>query len=144
MEPHINVLKKQQPTLKLRRVHLPFGGPNAKLSQKAFALMELLNAEKHHASVFNRIHIQKNPFNNQQELIDFFETLGYDKLKVSGILSSFSTDTMIRKMNLESKKNNIRTVPTIIVNGKYQVNTRSVFSGANLTSLIEFLDGLPQ
>lgn len=143
MEPHINTLQQQLPALSLRRVHLPFGGRKAGFSQQAFVLMELLKGSQHHQRVFERIHLQNNVFNNQQELIDFFQSLGYDELAVKQTLNSFATDNMLRKMNNEAKKKSIKLVPTIIVNGKYQVNVKAIYSGTSLAMLVEYLSGLP-
>ena len=143
MEPHIKTMQQQLPALNLRRVHLPFGGRKAGLSQKAFVLLELLNGSQHHQSVFDRIHVQNNVFNTQQELIDYFQELGYDKTQVKHALNSFSADTMLRKMNNETKKKGIGLAPTIIVNGKYQVNVKAVYAGTSLAALVEYLYDLP-
>jgi thiol:disulfide interchange protein DsbA len=73
MENYIRPLHKALPSKEVRRVHMPFGGRNAKLSQKAFVLMELLDATQHHQDVFNRIHLQKKTFNDEQEIVTFFK-----------------------------------------------------------------------
>jgi thiol:disulfide interchange protein DsbA len=143
MEAHIQTLEHALPSLNLRRVHLPFGGRKAKVSQQAFVLMALLDADQYYQDVFDRIHLDKKGFNNQQELVTFFQELGYSKLEVTNALNSFSADSMLRKMNNEAKNNKIESVPTIIVNGKYQVNVQAVFSGVNLAELIQHLNGLP-
>lgn len=143
MESHIKTLEHALPSLNLRRVHVPFGGRKANISQKAFVLAELLNANQYYQDVFNRIHLDKQGFNNEQELVSFFQDFGYNKLDITNALNSFSADSMLRKMNNEAKSNRISTVPTIIVNGKYQVNVQAIFSGVNLTELIEYLNGLP-
>jgi thiol:disulfide interchange protein DsbA len=143
MEAHIHTLEHALPSLNLRRVHLPFGGRKANISQKAFVLMELLDANQYYQDVFNRIHLDSKGFNDQQELVSFFQDLGYGKLEIINELNSFSADSMLRKMNNEAKNNKINSVPTIIVNGKYQVNAQAIFSGLNLAKLIEYLNGLP-
>jgi len=143
METHIQTLEHALPSLNLRRVHLPFGGRKAKISQKAFVLMELLNAKQYYQDVFNYIHLDNGAFNNEQELVTFFQGLGYKKLDITNTLSSFSANTMLRKMNNEAIRNKIASVPTIIVNGKYQVNSQAIFSGVNLAELIQYLNSLP-
>jgi len=143
MEPHIQALKERLPSQTLRRVHTPFGGKNAKLSQVAFVLIELLNAEQHSQTVFERIHRQRNAFDSNEEIIDFFQSLGYKKDEIVSTMDSFAADTMLRKMNLETKRNRIRTVPTIIVNGKYQINAGAVYDGTNLVALVDYLQDLP-
>ena len=142
VEPHIQTLKKNLPLLKVRRVHMPFGGPKAKLSQKAFVTMKTLKAEQHSDAIFSRIHIKKNLFDSDQEIVEFFVSLGYQQKKVAQALNSFTADTLLRTMRQEAIKMQIDSVPTIIVNGRYKINTRLVGSETDLSALIEFLSQL--
>jgi thiol:disulfide interchange protein DsbA len=143
LEPHVEALREQLPTMNFRRVHLPFGGRKAGVSQKAFAVLELLDGAQHYQSVFDRIHLEKNVFDSDEELTSFVRGLGYSELQVNQALNSFSADSMLRKMTNEAKKMNIRSVPTMIVNGRYQVNIGSVYSSNNLAALVKYLSGLP-
>lgn len=144
IEPSIKALLKDLPSIKLERVHMPFGGQKAKLSQKVFALMELLGAAEHKDAIFNRIHVKRNDFSSDDEIIGYFEELGYEKTKVQQTLGSFSADTLIRKMNKEAVKQKITSVPTLIVNGQYQVNIRALATTGNLSSLVRYLHSLNQ
>lgn len=142
IEPYVKALKQDLPSVRLRRVHVPFGGQRAKLSQRAFVLAKLLNAETHYEAIFNRIHQKRNVFNDEAELSQFFQDLGYDRITVENAMKSFSADHQIRKMNSETKKKGISSIPEIRVNGKYRVDTGAVYSGTDLAKLIEFLNDL--
>ena len=142
IEPHIQAVEQKLPQVQLRRVHMPFGGPKAKFSQKAFVLLELFGAERHSDAIFSRIHLKRNLFDNDAEVIDFFVSLGYQQEKVSQALHSFSADTLLRKMTAEAIKMKINEVPTIIVNNQYKLNTRLIRSADDLTALIEYLNQL--
>lgn len=144
IEPHISTLLKTRPVNKVRRVHMPFGGRKAKLAQKVFVLMKLLDGSKYKDAIFARIHSARNAFDNEEEIIDYFERLGYERIIVAQTLRSFSADTMVRKMNQLGIKNQIRIVPTIIVNGKYKVNIRAINSEKYLAALVQFLNGLSE
>lgn len=142
LEPSIMALVNQQPSLNVRRVHMPFGGRNAKFSQKAFVLMELLNAQKHKDAIFTRIHVQRDLFDSDADIIGFFQNLGYERELLTQTMGSFTADTLIRKMNKEGSKKKIKSVPTIVVNGKYMVNIRSLRSSNQLPALVNYLNSL--
>jgi thiol:disulfide interchange protein DsbA len=143
IEPLLLELTEAEPTLTLRTVHLPYGGSKARLSQKAFVLMTMLDAQQHKAAIFSRIHEQRNVFDSEGEIADFFQSLGYSRDKVAAILMSFSADSMIRKMNREAINRKIRSVPTIVVNNSYVVNLRLVNTADRMAALIRYLNTLP-
>ena len=138
-EPSIMRLKADLPSLNFRRVHMPYGGRQAKFSQKAYALMVLLKAENHKDRIFNRLHLESNVFDSDTEIINFFESLGYKRELLEGHLNSFSADTMIRKMNKEAVKMQIKSVPSIIVNGRYQINIRAISDAKQFSNLVAYL-----
>lgn len=141
-EPNMKALIKQRPEVNLRRVHLPFGGSKAKFSQKVFAVMQLLDAQNHKDATFNRIHIKRDTFDSDAEVISFFEELGYESKLIEGHLKSFTADSLIRKMNSEAAKKQVKSVPTIIVNGKYKVENRSLNSSDQFLAVVSFLYSL--
>lgn len=140
IEPHITALVGLQPKLNFRRVHMPFGGSNAKISQKAFALMESLDGAEHTDAIFSQIHVARKGFRRDQDVIDFFQGLGYERELLEKTINSFAVDAKIRNMNKVGSKMRIRSVPTIIVNGKYQVNVALIRSSAYLSALVDFLN----
>ncbi len=142
IEPSIKRLAENLPAVSLKRVHTPFGGRKARYSQKAFALVQQLKAETLKQEIFERIHLQRNVFDDDEELVEFFAQRGHQAEKVRALLTSFSTDTMIRRMNKSVAESAIQRVPSIIVNGKYQVVTRELKNSDDLTSLIRYLTDL--
>lgn len=143
IEPSIKGLIKLQPNVNLRQVHMPYGGRQAKFSQRVFVLMTLLNAGEHKDAIFDRIHVAKNTFDSDAEVVGFFEDLGHERSKVEATLNSFTADTMLRKMNQEAIKNKIRSVPTITINDKYQVNVGTANTADGLVALLQYLNGQP-
>lgn len=143
MEPAIKALAKSRPDLQIRLVHTPYGGRKAKFSQRAFVLMSLLGAHEHRDRIFDRIHVQKNPFDSDEEIVSFFENLGYERSQLEANLNSFSADSLLRKMNLEIKRKRVQSVPSLIWNNSYSLNVRAVNSASELAALIKYLEGQP-
>jgi thiol:disulfide interchange protein DsbA len=141
-EPSIKALVDSQASINFRRVHMPYGGQRAKLSQKAFVLMELLNADEYKDTIFSRIHVKRNLFDNDEEIVEFFQELGYERARLEQVMRSFSADTMIRKMNKEASQLKISSVPSVIVNGKYKIIIRSLSSPQDLPLVVSYLNGL--
>lgn len=143
MEPSIITLKKVVPELNLRRVHMPFGGANAKYAQKVFVLMQLLDAHQYKDAIFRRIHVARNSFNSDKEVVQFYTELGFESSRVEALLKSFSADGMIRKMNKDAVKYKVKSVPTIIVNDKYQINLGALPQSNSLVGIVNYLHSLP-
>ncbi len=142
VEPSMKALIKRQPAANVKRIHMPFGGQKAKYSQKVFVAMTMLKADEHKDAIFSRIHVNRNLFNSDKEIVDFFTDLGYEKTEVEQTVNSFASDSMIRKMNKAAAAQKIVSVPTIIVNGKYQINVRALANANTLTLLVNHLHGL--
>jgi len=139
IEPTLNALQKARPSIPLRKVHMPFGGRNAKYSQQAFVLMQLLNVTEHTDKIFSRIHTERNLFSSSSEVIDYFVTLGFERDLVEKTSDSFAADTMIRTMNQQGQKSQISSVPSIVINRKYLVELKWVNSANDLANLIDYL-----
>lgn len=142
LEPIIVALRKSQPEITFQRIHMPFGGRKAKLSQKVFALLRLLHAEEHEDKVFFRIHNRHDLFDNDDEILDFFSNLGYDREKTRKLLHSFALDNLIRTMNKQAVNSKIRSVPSLVMNGKYLINLSKLSSMAELEELLNHLETL--
>ena len=50
---------------------------------------------------------------------------------------------MIRKMNKDAVKYKVKSVPTIIVNDKYEVNIRALPQTNSLLGIVQYLHTLP-
>jgi thiol:disulfide interchange protein DsbA len=142
IEPSLQSLVENQAEISLRRVHAPFGGRNAKYAQKVFVLMVLLGEELSKQAIFDRIHLARDTFDSDQEVVRYFTDLAYDEATVSGTLRSFSADAMIRRMNKEVISGQITSVPTLIWAGKYQINLQALADQSSLSELIAYLVSL--
>ncbi|WP_372881809.1 DsbA family protein [Psychromonas sp.] len=141
-EPLISNLKKQLPEdVKIKKVHVNFLGKQMgpELTQ-AYAAAEILKVEDKLSSlIFDQIHTQKKNINGREGVIELFEKAGISKQEATGALASFPVSGLASQMKRDTETFAIRGVPTLIVNGKYKVNTGSVKSTAEFVELVTFL-----
>lgn len=138
-EPTLQELSRVSPSINLRKVHMPYGGRNAKMSQLAFVLVQTIGKADDAQAIFNHIHRQNSSFKDESQVVSFFETLGYPRSEIEASLTSFNTDLQIRKMNQEAIKKQISTVPSLVINNKYKVNLSLTHSTEDLSKLIHYL-----
>jgi thiol:disulfide interchange protein DsbA len=76
-----------------------------------------------HEKVFAEIHINTNRLDTKEKLVYFIKEEGYDADKFLSILNSFGTEIRVKKASRLSVQYNIKSVPTLIVNGKYKTSS---------------------
>ena len=85
----------------------------------------------------------KDLYPKLREIYTAFSADDAQKIKnIETIFNSFSINTTVKKMNKATealRKQGINRVPTVIVNGKYQVNRGSVRSEKEFASLVKYL-----
>ena len=86
-------------------------------------MAELLNiTDKVHEPLFDALHKDRNALNTPEALADFFSKHGVDKKKFLKIYDSFAVRTRLSRDYSQTKRYGIRSVPAIIINGKYRTN----------------------
>ena len=141
-EPLMNDLKKNLPEeVTVKKVHVNFIGKQMgpELTQ-AYAAAKILQVEDKVSSlIFDQIHTQGKDINGREGVIALFEKAGVSKEQAAGALASFPVDGLAAQMKRDTETFAIRGVPTLIVNGKYKVNTGSISSRAEFVELVTFL-----
>lgn len=141
-EPLVTSLKQNLPEqVKIKKVHVNFLGKEmgAELTQ-AYAAAEILKVEDKLASlIFDQIHTQRKAINGRAGVLELFEKAGVSKQEAQNALASFPVSGLASQMKRDTETFEIRGVPTLIVNGKYRVNTGSVKSNAEFIELVTFL-----
>lgn len=114
---------------------------------KALIVAELLKVKEPVVdAVFRKIHVEKGDFSSIDDIKAVFVSHGVEGDKFDKAMKSFSVVPKAKKMAMkttELRKQGIGTVPTLIVNGKYYANTRSIKSFDEYKELVLFLVGLP-
>lgn len=139
-EPYVERWLRRKPAnaefIRMPAVFRPSWEPHA----RAFYAAQLLGVwEKIHMPMFNAIHQQQRPLNNEVALADFFAEHGVDKDEFRKAYNSFAVDTKVRQAKAMVERYGVTGVPAVIVNGKYRINARTAGSNANMLKVIDFL-----
>ena len=141
-EPLMNLLEKELPdNVRIKKNHVNFLGQNMgpKITQ-AYAAAGILKVEdKITPIIFDEIHVQRKLISSEQDILDIFAKAGVSEKEAESALQSFPANGIASQMRRNTEKYKIRGVPTLIINGKYKVNTGSVKSTDEFTALVEFL-----
>tara|TARA_R110001583_G_scaffold51161_2_gene159695 strand:- start:18773 stop:19381 length:609 start_codon:yes stop_codon:yes gene_type:complete len=127
--------------VKIKKNHVNFLGQamGPKLTQ-AYAAAELLEVEDKVSSlIFDQIHTLRKAFTSDEDIVAIFEKAGVSKAEATAALASFSATGIASQMKRNTETFKIRGVPSLIVNGKYQVITSSVKSTDEFIELVAFL-----
>lgn len=140
-EPFIDHYLESKPAdLQFKRVPVGFGRSVWNNSARAFVLAKALGLhEELHKKLFIQVQELKRPFNSEKDIKAFFISHGVSEADYKKAEKSFTTKTLTRIHKGELKKNKITQVPTVIVNGKYQVLTSKKVDKVKFKELIDFL-----
>lgn len=145
-EPIVDKIKKDLPAgAEFKKSHVDFMPRNNKdVAQglgKSLAALELLKAEDAGiAAIFSHLHKDKKRFSSMAEVRDILVSkAGVEPAKYDSAYNSFMASGRANQMQSEQKSFNIRSVPTFIVNGKYQIELGSVKSEEEYVELVKFL-----
>jgi thiol:disulfide interchange protein DsbA len=132
-EPVMHDIKKDLPeNVKFERNHVDFlRGVSPEIQQmisKAVAVAEQLDdSDKYIGAIFNYIHVQRATITTEKDLRNIFVLNGADGDKFDKLIKSFSVNSHAKSMKKHqdsmSQKRVLTGVPTVIVNGKYRINS---------------------
>ena len=135
-EPLMEQVKKELPSnAKFERNHVDFlraASPEIQfMLSKAVVVAQQLKMEKKLVNaMFKYIHIQRAMFSSEKDIRNVFVLNDVDGDKFDKLMKSFSVNSQAKKMkrNQEAltKKGVLTSVPTIVVNGKYRINTKQL------------------
>jgi protein dithiol oxidoreductase (disulfide-forming) len=110
---------------------------------KALFSAEMLHVEKTMIpAIFKYIHVNKADFSSQQDLKNLFVINDVDGEAFDKTMSSFAVNAQFNKAQRSTaalRAAGIHTVPTVIVNDKYQVIANSITSTDEYISLVLYL-----
>ncbi|PCJ57409.1 MAG: disulfide bond formation protein DsbA [Planctomycetota bacterium] len=121
--------------VKFERNHVDFlraASPKIQgMLSKAIVVAEQLGMEKKLvAAIFNYIHVQRAVITSEKDIRNIFVLNGADGDKFDKLMKSFSVNSKAKAMkksqDIMSKSGALKSVPTIIVNGKYRINVSAV------------------
>lgn len=106
---------------------------------KAYYAMKNLKKPELHEVLFQAINEQRNPLANDEAIAKLFAEHGVDKEKTMKMLSSFGVSSQVQKAQSLAKGAKISGTPTLVVNGKYVVETGLAGSQANMLKIADYL-----
>jgi len=135
-EPFMETVKKNLPKgVKFERNHVDFlraASPKiqAMLTKSVIVAEQLGLDEKLVGAVFNYIQIQRAVITSEKDIRNIFVLNGADGDKFDKLMKSFSVNSkansLKKNQDTMSKQGALKGVPTVIVNGKYRINTKEL------------------
>jgi thiol:disulfide interchange protein DsbA len=109
---------------------------------RAYHTAEVLGVlDKIHEPLLEAIHSEKRRLSNEDQLAEFFAEQGVDKETFRKAYRSFAVETRLKRSQDLVKRYRIRSVPTIVVNGKYVTDTSMAGSEQQLFEVVNYLVG---
>ena len=110
------------------------------LMARAFYTAEVLGiVNKIHRPLFEAIHRYRRQLKTEQDLADFFNEHGVSEKDFREAFSSSYVAGKVRKAKTIGSRYGIAGAPTIVINGKYRVDSSMVTSPDELIAVIDFL-----
>lgn len=135
-EPLLEGVKKRlDPSVNFERNHVDFlrsaSTDTQQLLSKAIVIAQQLKMEEKIVSaIFNYIHVSKSTFSSEKDIRNLFVVNGIEGEKFDTLMKSFSVNSKANKMKKNqdalAKSGALKSVPTLIINGKYRINTQAL------------------
>ena len=138
----IPTIKKTLPEgVAFNQSHVEFIGRDMGIEvSRAFAIAHQLKVEeKIEAALFSAIHEKKQSFANQNDIRLLFIANGVEGKDFDAAANSFMVNAQMSKMARDAKNAKISGVPSLVVNGKYRVETGSIKSYDELLDIAYYL-----
>ena len=90
---------------------------------RAYYTAELLGVvDRVHRPIFEAIHVHKEPLDDRDTLMKFFEKYGVSNDDFNKTYDSFAVESLLRKSQVMQGRYRVMGTPSVIVNGKYRVS----------------------
>jgi thiol:disulfide interchange protein DsbA len=130
-------VKKQGDRIAFRRVHGPYSGPNDPEAHLFLTLEAMGKADEMQAKVFKAFHVDHVRLNEESTIFDWVGRNGIDRDKFVNTWGSFGVVTKLRRLPQVADAYGVKTVPTLIVDGKYQTSPSMGQQSVHATSEAE-------
>ena len=111
-----------------------------RMHAKAYYIAEVLGVkETLHPVIFDAMHVQRKRLVSRLELRDLFEDNGVDPAQFDKAFDSFGVDSQVRQADARARSAKISGTPSLMVAGKYLIETRAAGSQTNMLEIARFL-----
>jgi thiol:disulfide interchange protein DsbA len=111
-----------------------------RMHAKAYYIAEVLGVkETLHPVIFDAMHVQRKRLVSRLELRDLFEDNGVDPAQFDKAFDSFGVDSQVRQADARARSAKISGTPSLMVAGKYLIETRAAGSQTNMLEIAQYL-----
>ena len=146
-EPLVKSIKeKMGKDVEFTKVHVNFMGfTSTEIQDDATRALMVARALKQeeamNKAIFNYIHVQRSPITGLKDLQNIFIVNGVEPAEFNKMANSFGVNNMVQKNNktIDNYRKHVRSVPSFIVNGKYQAKFTRDMTNDDIVDLIVWL-----
>ena len=107
---------------------------------KAYFTLKQMNLDDDlHNKLFEEIHINSQRLDTKDSLSQFVSNNGYNAKKFEQLFDSFGTEIRMNKASRLAREYQIKSVPTLVINGKYMTSGSYVSSYDELVDVVNLL-----
>lgn len=111
-----------------------------RMHAKAYYIADVLGVkETLHPVIFDAMHVQRKRLTSRLELRDLFEDHGVEPAQFDKAFDSFGVDSQVRQADARARSAKISGTPSLMVAGKYLIETRAAGSQTNMLEIARFL-----
>ena len=115
-------VKKQGDRIQVRRIHMPFTGPNDPEAHLFVTLEALGKLDEMHGKVFNAVHQQRIRLNKDDAIIDWVSKNGIDRATFLNAWNSFGVQARMRQLGRLIGTYGVESVPTLVIDGRFMTS----------------------
>lgn len=139
-EPYIEPWSKTLPEdVRFERVPATFSKQWQTHATAFYAAEALGIGEELHSDFFNRIHRDGQRLLSNDSLAEFFAEYGVTEEQAHKALKSFGVKSKVNQAGARIRGYQALGVPSMVINGKYRIDTSMAGSWTNLLEIAEFL-----
>ena len=141
LEPHVKAWLENGPpdATKFVRMHAALGRAWQVHARLYYTVQALGLEDQVHEAIFREIHVNRNPLNTEERMIQFFAQYGVDEAAFLEAWNSFAVQTQLRRADTQIRRFRVTSVPTVVVNGKYVTDVGMAGGRRQLFEVIDFL-----
>jgi len=139
-EPMLAAWEKRQPeNIVVQRSPIAWNA-GARLLAKVYYTASVLDVmDPMHDAIFRAMHLQRKRLATPEAFRAVFVDNGIDAGEFDKAFDSFGVNSMVRQADARMRGARINGTPSLMVNGKYRIDTRKAGSQANMLKIAEFL-----
>lgn len=140
-EPHVREWKSGLPDdVAFERLPTALGREAGRLQVKAFYAAGALDVQDEvHSAIFDAIHNERRQLASEDALAGIFEAAGVSREDFEKTFNGFTVESRTRKAEKRVSEFGISSVPTVIVDGRWQVGAGTAGSFEEMIAIVDFL-----